>query len=138
MSAAEFRAMQGKPKPPVQGPAAPNSQFALGRLPQGVMNKTEQRFLDWYIAPRVAAGDIVWWAFEGIKLKLAPSTFVTADFNVMFASRELWLFDVKGAKHLVEEDARAKLKIAADKYPLPLFLAWPDGKGFHIEPVGRG
>jgi hypothetical protein len=102
------------------------------------MNKTEQRFVEQYIAPRQLTGDIVWWAFEGIKLRLAPNTYLTPDFDVMWKDGEVWLFDVKGAKHLVEDDSRAKLKIAADKYPFPIFLAWPEGKdGFHVEPVGR-
>jgi hypothetical protein len=135
MSAAEFRAQQAQPKQPV-GPKAPRAICA--RPPADRRDEQDrERFLEEYIAPRQLTGDIVWWAFEGIKLRLAEHV-LDADFAVMWKRRRDRLFDVKGAKHLVEDDSRAKLKIAADKYPFPIFLAWPEGKdGFHVEPVGR-
>lgn len=131
--------MKAQPKQPVQGPAAPKgkSQFALGRLPAGVMNKTEERFLHEVIEPMMLAGELVWWDFEGIKLRLAPNTHLTIDFAVMYADRRLELIDVKGGSHLVEEDSNAKLKIAAHRFPFPIVMVWPVKKTWHREQVGR-
>jgi hypothetical protein len=144
MSAAEFRALPQQTKAPV-GPQAVkgNSMFALGRMPTGVMNKTEERFLEEWIKPRILTGDVTWWAFEGIKLRLADSTFFTADFAVMNRERAIDIIDVKGAAHLVAEDARVKIKVAAEHFPFRFHLAWPMGgttartRGWHVEQVGR-
>lgn len=125
MTAEEFRQMPRQPKAPVQGPRAPNSQYALGRLPPGVMNKTEERFLREVVEPMMRSGQLLWWAFEGIKLRLAPKTFLTPDFAVMREGGLIELHDVKGAEHLIEEDALVKLKVAADRFPFEFFLTWP-------------
>jgi hypothetical protein len=148
MSAAEFRQLQGQPKGRVEGPRAPqavkgNPMYALGRLPSGVMNKTETRFLDEWIKPLVLTGDVSWWAFEGIKLRLADNTFFTADFAIMAGDGCIDLIDVKGAKHLITDDANVKVKVAAERFPFRFFFAWPMGgttrhtKGWHLERVGR-
>lgn len=100
---------------------------ALGRLPKGVMNKTETRFAE-YLAMRMLAGDIAWWKFEGIKLSLAPNTSITIDFNVMMSNGELHMIDVKPSKALIADDAHAKTKIAAAMYPFQFFYAIPRGK----------
>lgn len=145
---AEFRELQGRPKGPVEGPRAPGDvkgkpQYALGRLPPGVMNKTEERFLEEWIKPLVLSGDVLWWAFEGIKLRLAPNTFLTADFAVMAGDGLLDIIDVKPAAHLIEDDAAVKMKVAADRYPFRFFYVWRMGgttartRGWHFEPVGR-
>jgi hypothetical protein len=139
ISAAEFREMQAKPKAPAQGPAAPKGkqQWALGRMPQGLMNKTEERFLAEYIAPFMAAGEIVWWCFEGFKLRLADNTFLTVDFALMRKNGEFELVDVKGCKAMIEDDAWVKLKVARDKFPFRFFVTWPLPKrsGWHFEEV---
>lgn len=136
--------MQGQTKAPVEGPRAPqavkgNPMYALGRLPSGVMNKTEERYLDQVIKPMMLSGELVWWAFEGIKLRLADHTFLEIDFAQMRSTGVLELVDVKGAEHLITDDANVKMKVAAERFPFPLFFAWPAGKrGFHVRLVGRG
>lgn len=87
--------------------------FALGRLKTGEMNKTEQAYKDRLELLR-QAGEVVWFKFEGIKLRLADNTFYSPDFAVMLASGEMECHEVKG---FWQDDARAKIKIAADLYP---------------------
>lgn len=89
---------------------------ALGRLKTGTMNKTEAAYAATLDARR-HAGEVAWFKFEGIKLRLADNTFYTPDFAVMLTDGVLELHEVKG--HWVD-DARAKIKIAADMYPIRL------------------
>lgn len=87
---------------------------ALGRLPSGQMNKTETAYAQDLEYAR-QAGTVAWFAFEGLKFRLADNTFYTPDFAVMLASGQLQAHEVKG--HW-EEDARAKIKIAASLFPI--------------------
>jgi len=89
------------------------SFYALGRLKTGEMNKTEAAY-DAHLQSQRQAGQIVWHKFEGIKLRLADNTFYTADFAVLASDMVLELHEVKG---FWQEDARAKIKIAAAMYP---------------------
>ncbi|THJ32395.1 DUF1064 domain-containing protein [Lampropedia aestuarii] len=90
-----------------------NPSFALGRLKTGQMNKTEAAY-GAHLALRQHAGEIHWHKFEGLKLRLADNTFYTPDFAVMAADGVMELHEVKG---FWQDDARAKIKIAADMYP---------------------
>lgn len=87
--------------------------LALGRLKTGQMNKTEQAYAA-HLEQRKQAGEIAWYKFEGIKLRLADNTFYTPDFAVMGVGGEMEMHEVKG---FWRDDARAKIKIAADLYP---------------------
>ena len=92
----------------------PAGTQALGRLPSGQMNKTETAYAQELEYQR-QAGKVAWWAFEGLKYRLADNTFYTPDFAVMLTSGILQAHEVKG--HW-EEDARAKIKIAAALFPI--------------------
>lgn len=92
--------------------------FALGRLKTGSMNKTEAAY-DAHLALQQHAGQIQWRKFEGLKLRLADNTFYTPDFAVMAADGVIECHEVKG---FWQDDARAKIKVAADLYPFR-FLA---------------
>ena len=87
--------------------------LALGRLKTGAMNKTEAAY-DVALDAMRHHGEIVWYKFEGVKLRLADNTFYTPDFAVMAADGVLEMHEVKG---FWMDDARAKIKIAADIYP---------------------
>lgn len=87
---------------------------ALGRLKVGQMNKTETAYAQ-YLEARKAAGEVLWYRFEGIKLRLADNTFYSPDFAVMLADGTLECHEVKG--HWMD-DARVKIKVAADQYPM--------------------
>ena len=94
------------------------AMYALGRLKTGAMNKTESAYSQ-YLETLRHAGEIVWFKFEGVKLRLADNTFYTPDFVVMGANGLIEMHEVKG---FWLDDARVKIKIAADMYPFR-FLA---------------
>ncbi len=94
------------------------NNFALGRLKVGAMNKTEAAY-DQVLADKQHVGLIQWYRFEGLKLRLADKTFYTPDFAVMAADGVMECHEVKG---FWQEDAKAKIKIAASLYPFR-FLA---------------
>lgn len=107
--------------------------YALGRLKTGQMNKTEAAY-DNHLAALQAAGLILWRKFEGVKLRLADNTFYTPDFAVMRADGSMELHEVKG---FWADDARVKIKVAADMYPFR-FVAVKvktkkDGGGWAVE-----
>ena len=106
---------------------------ALGRLKVGRMNKTEAAYAATLDARRYA-GEVAWFKFEGVKLRLADNTFYTPDFAVMLADGALEMHEVKG---FWQDDARAKIKIAADLYPMRFVAiqARPkkDGGGWSVE-----
>lgn len=109
------------------------AHFALGRMKTGAMNKTEAAY-DAYLATLQHVGEIQWRKFEGLKLRLADNTFYTPDFAVMCANGIIECHEVKG---FWQDDARAKIKIAADLYPFR-FLAIQagrkkDGGGWKVE-----
>lgn len=106
---------------------------ALGRLKTGTLNKTEQAYAS-FLELRRIAGEIAWWKFEGIKVRLADNTFYTPDFAVMLADGILECHEVKG---FWADDARVKIKVAADIYPF-IFRAFKpmpkkDGGGWREE-----
>jgi hypothetical protein len=109
--------------------------FALGRLKSGVMNKLESAYSD-HLRLRQHAGEILWYKFEAIKLRLADNTFYTPDFFVMLADGEFQAHECKG---WIMEDANVKLKVVAESFPLRFFVIKAqlkrDGGGFTINEV---
>ena len=77
------------------------------------MNKTEAAYRD-YLEIQKRAGHIDWYEFEAIKLRLANRCFYTPDFMVMLADGQLQCHEVKG---YWEDDARVKIKVAAEQFP---------------------
>lgn len=118
-------------------PFARHKVMALGRLPTGTMNKTEKAYDD-YLELRHRAGEIIWRRFEGVKLRLADNTFYTPDFAVMLTSGLIELHEVKG--HWTD-DARVKIKVAADQYPFRFIAvrkrSKKDGGGWDVEEFPR-
>lgn len=93
--------------------------FALGRLPPGQMNGTEAKYAA-VLESLKHCGAVIWYEFEGIKLRLADNTFYTPDFLVMREDHVLECHEVKG---FWMDDARVKIKVAADKFPIFRFYA---------------
>lgn len=87
---------------------------ALGRLKTGQQNETEAAYEATVLKPMEQAGDVLWYRFEGVKLRLADNTFYTPDYAVMKADGQLQMHEVKG---FWTDDARVKIKVAADAYP---------------------
>ena len=90
---------------------------SLGRLKQGMMNKSEERYEREILKPGLLAGEILWYKFEAIKLRIAKNTFLTPDFAVLPRSMVMELRDVKGARGIYMDDAKVKMKVAAESYP---------------------
>lgn len=104
--------------------------FARGRQPVGSMNKTEAAY-DAHLRLLAQAGDLLWWKFEGVKLRLADNTFYSPDFAIMRADGVIELHEVKG---FMQDDAAVKIKVAAAMYPFRFVLvkarAKRDGGGW--------
>lgn len=90
---------------------------AHGRLRSADGNKLEQAYGQ-ALEFRRRIGEIEWFAFESLKLRLADNTFYTPDFFLMLKSGELQVHETKG---FWEEDARVKIKVAASLYPFRFF-----------------
>ena len=97
------------------------------------MNKSEEAYAA-HLALQKHAGEVAWFRFEGIKVRLADNTFYTPDFAVMRANGAMELHEVKG--HW-QDDARVKIKVAAEQYPFRFVAvkarAKKDGGGFAEE-----
>ena len=113
--------------------ASGNKAYALGRLKTGERNKSEAAY-ESVLQARQVAGEVVWYRFEGIKLRLADNTFYTPDFAVMLADGQIELHEVKG---FWADDARVKIKVAADQYPFRFIAVMArskrDGGGWKVE-----
>jgi hypothetical protein len=106
---------------------------ALGRLKTGVMNKTEAEY-NRKLEALKAIGNVAWYKFEGMKFRLADNTFYTPDFIVMLPCGKMQAHEVKG---FWTDDARVKIKVAADMYPFDFIAVKPkpkkDGGGWAVE-----
>jgi hypothetical protein len=111
---------------------------ALGRLKVGAMNKTEAAY-ESDLRDAVGLGDIQWYRFEGVKLRLADNCFLTVDFAVLASDGVLEMHDVKGSRFIYQDDAKVKMKVAAEMYPFRFKVVFPrskhDGGGWDIEDV---
>lgn len=94
------------------------------RVP-GQMNRLESAWCE-QIRLRQHAGEIAWWKFEGIALKLADDTRYTPDFSVMLEDGTIEFHECKG---FMRDDAWVKLKVAAEQYPLFRFVLVTCKKG---------
>ena len=112
--------------------------FALGRLKTGQRNKTEQSYENMLESMRTS-GEVLWYKFEGLKLRLADNTFYTPDFFVMMASGQLEAHEVKG---FAMDDSVVKIKVAAEIFPFVFKMAKVRpkklGGGWDIKVIGNG
>lgn len=102
------------------------------------MNSTERAYAD-HLEQLKLAGEIVAFAFESVKLRLADNTFYTPDFMVLFRDGSMAFHEVKG---FWEDDARVKIKVAAALYWMWDFVAVQRvakkrGGGWSTETIGR-
>jgi len=107
--------------------------YALGRLKTGQKNATEAEYGN-HLEQLKTAGEVLWYRFEGIKLRLADNTFYTPDYFVMASDGQLEAHEVKG---LWQDDAKVKIKVASEMYPIRFIAmkkkAKKDGGGWLIE-----
>lgn len=97
---------------PPEQPKKPDI-LALGRMKAGVRNSTEADYEN-LLETRRCIGEVLWYRFEGITLRIAKGVSYTPDFVVMLASGEIELHEVKG---YWRDDARAKTRVAAEQFP---------------------
>jgi hypothetical protein len=78
---------------------------------------------------------ILWWAWQPIKIRLADNTFYEVDFLVMTAEGLIEVHEVKG--HW-EDDARVKIKVAAQMLPFRfLAITHTKGDGWQVEVIAE-
>lgn len=94
-------------------------------LPKGAMNKTEAAYAQ-HLELQKKAGELRDWGFERYKLKLANNTYYTPDFYVL---EEDWTISFHEVKGFWRDDARVKIKVAAEQYPWHRFVAVKRVKG---------
>ncbi len=115
-----------------KGPNAPRGRVARGRHTPGKMNSLESEYATQLEYQRLQ-GEIAWWRFEGITLKLADDCRLTPDFFVMLNNGELECRETKG--HW-QEDAKIKMRVAASLYPFRFIavhkIPKKDGGGWKI------
>ena len=86
---------------------------------RGEMNKLEAAYAARLEGLKLA-GEIADYRFECLKLRLADNTFYTPDFMVLRADGTFEMHEVKG---FWEDDARVKIKVAAELYPFKFIAA---------------
>ena len=82
------------------------------RREPGTMNSLEKKYSQ-ALDMLVRAGDILGYKFEAIKFKLAPNTFYTPDFMVLYDDR----IEFHETKGFMRDDANVKLKVVASLFP---------------------
>ncbi len=101
------------------------TQFLRGQPKRrGVMNKTEAAYAR-VLESRKLAGEVLWYEYEAITLKLAAGSRYTPDFAVMLADGLLELHEVKGRW---TEAARVRIHVAAEKFPFRFLGIQKGGK----------
>jgi hypothetical protein len=107
--------------------------YALGRLKTGEMNKTEAAYNE-HLKSMQLSGHLAWFKFEGLKFRLADNTFYTPDFMIMRPDGFMEAHEVKG---FWQDDAKVKIKVAADLYPFKFIavkaIAKKHGGGWKVE-----
>jgi hypothetical protein len=86
---------------------------ARGVLKEPDMNGTERKYAQ-LLELRQKAGEILWWKFEGLTLKLADDTRYTPDFVVMLKDGMIECHETKGHWR---DDALVKIKVASAQFP---------------------
>lgn len=99
------------------------------------MNKTEALYEAEVLRPMLWSGLIQWYEFEAHKIRLADNTFYEPDFTVVAQDGTLEEHEVKAYWKSKdgpawEDDARVKIKVAAETWPAAF-------KGVHRRPDGE-
>ena len=89
------------------------------KFPKAQGNKTEQAF-GLRLLSQKQRGEILWYAYEPFKLRLAKTTFYTPDFAAVWEDGAILIYEVKG---FWRDDARVKIKVAARLFPFFQFFA---------------
>jgi len=96
---------------------------------QEAMNKTEKEY-HFHLLALQLAGKIVRYDFEPERLRLANNTFYSPDFRVIFPDGSVEFHEVKG---YWRDDARVKIKVAAELHPYRFRAVQKAKTGWHYE-----
>ena len=102
-------------------------------ITQPEMNGTEAKYA-WILEGRRLAGEIQRYEFEKITLKLGADCRYTPDFYVVNREGEIEFHEVKG---FFRDDAKVKIKVAAENFPFRFYLARLVKGGWDIEEIKR-
>lgn len=119
--------------------------FGRTRKPRqpGSMNREESSYA-LFLEARKRAGEIADYAFEPEKFRLADKTFYTPDFRIVLPDGLVEFHEVKAywakAKRVGwEDDARVKIKVAAELHPYHFVAAWKHKEnGYEYERFAEG
>lgn len=100
----------------------------------GVMNKTEAAY-GFHLSDLQAKGHIREFKFEAVKLILGNRCSYTPDFMVVRNDGTLEFHEVKG---FWRDDARVKIKAAADKFPFVFVAVKQTKTGWDVETIQEG
>lgn len=101
---------------------------ALGRMKAGKQNPTELRYENEVLKPALESGEILWYKFEAMTFKLADSTRYTPDYMVLTKDSILEAHEVKGSLTFIQDDAKVKIKVANEQFPLVFKTFAPKAK----------
>ena len=101
---------------------------ALGRMKGRKMNKTESAYGK-YLEVQKQIGEILWFEFEPMNLRLADKCFYKVDWLVLTKEFRIEVHEIKG---YWTDDALVKIKTAAEKFPFR-FISKQLVKGKWIE-----
>lgn len=117
--------------------------IARGRIRDKGMNRTEARYAG-ELDLRQKVGEIAWYDFEGVTLKLGFDCRYTPDFAVMLANGELEMHEVKGSKSsrrsngttvqvpYSRDDSKVKIRVAARMFPFRFKMVHPTTAGWEV------
>jgi hypothetical protein len=130
MTADEYRRAAGLPTKAASAGkvrATVKAKLDPKRKQSGRMNKTEAE----YLRMIEARPEVVWVAYERIKLRLADNTWYTPDFAVLLDTGMMELHEVKGGTWRMygNDGGRIKLKVAVDQYPMFRWVVAQKKKG---------
>jgi hypothetical protein len=99
---------------------------AIAVMHTRAMNSVERRY-EQHLRDRLLVGEIRWYEFEPLKLRLADNTYYTPDFIVVDNALALEAHEIKTewstGKPGWNEDARVKIKVAAEHFPIRFIAA---------------
>lgn len=95
------------------------------------MNGLERAFAQ-HLEFRKQAGELVWWGFEPIRIRLADGTFYKPDFVTVDANGRTEVWETKG---FFREAAKVRIRVAAENFPWPFFIVVKAGGGFRVTRV---
>lgn len=112
-------------------PASPSSPMAslfaitpesteFSTAKRTAMNKTEAMYATAYLEAERLQGKILAWKFESMRLVMAAKTCYIPDFMVILPDKTIRFDEVKG---FWRDDARVKIKMAAELFPYFFFRA---------------